>query len=153
MWTSDNLAFNRVLTIGIESITWLVLLYLSNKVVEKLIKLDCLYRTSCTGIFPALFLTAMLWIGCSLYIFQYNKSGQISHRFLKHRVKRGCGLTCLIWIVAFSLVPIMSYALSGELFATNLSDDPRYELAFYTTIFACIIIWRQIGRSAPKHAP
>lgn len=148
MWTGDNLAFNRALTIGIEGITWVVLLYLSDKVVEKLIRFDCLLRTNCIGIDSGLFLTAMLWIGCSLYIFRYSRPGLTSHRSLQHRVKRGCKLTCLICAVAFVLVPTMSYALSGKLFASNLSDDPRYELAFYATIFVCIIIWRQIGKSA-----
>lgn len=153
MWTGDNLAFNRALTIGIEGFTWVVLLYLSDKIVDKLIKFECLYRSNCAGNSSGLFLAAMFWIGCSLYIFRYNRPGLTSHRSLNHRVKRGCKLTCLICAVASVLVPVMSYALSGELFAANLSDDPRYELVFYATIFVCIIIWRQIGKSAQKHSP
>ena len=148
MWPGDNLTFNRAVTIGIECITWVVLLYLSDKIVEKLIKFDCLCRSNCAGSNSGLFLAAMLWAGCSLYIFPYNKPRLISYRSLKHRVKRGCELTCLIWAVAIVLVQTMSYALSRELFAVSLSDDPRYELAFYATIFVCIIIWRQIGKSA-----
>ena len=147
MWTGDNIAFNRALTIGIEGITWIVLLYLSDKIVEKWIRFECLYRSNCAGSSSGLFLAAMLWIGCSLYILWYNKPGLTSNRSLHHRVRRGCKLTCLISAVAFVLVPTMSYALSGKLFAANLSDDPRYELAFYATIFICIILWRHIGKS------
>jgi len=150
MRIGDNLAFSRALTIGIEGITWIVLLYLSDKIVEKLIRFECLYRSNCAGNSSGLFLAAMLWIGCSLYIFWYNKPGLTSHRSLHQRVKRGCKLSCLLFAVALVLVPVMSYSLRGELFAVNLSDDPRYELTFYAAILICIILWRHIGKSAQK---